>query len=146
SSILQETGFIRTTVVISPLTGLPQSVLTADKVTLRLDVTPTANSDGNVLLKLKIERGVVQEPQPGQFAPADRLMETLVLVESGSTLVIGGVYNAEESTATSGVPFLSKIPILGALFGLQSEGSRKTELFFFITPRIVNAKEAGITG
>jgi type II secretory pathway component GspD/PulD (secretin) len=80
----------------------------------------------------------------GGQAVADRTINTKVLVDSGSTLVMGGVYTMQTNHTSAGFPFLRKIPILGALFGTESDNSSRSELFFFITPRILNTREAGL--
>jgi len=74
----------------------------------------------------------------------NRMMNTLVLVESGSTLVIGGIYGTDSSKSSSGFPILRDIPILGSLFGNRTDILTRSELFFFVTPRVLNLKEAGL--
>jgi type IV pilus assembly protein PilQ len=59
-------------------------------------------------------------------------------VKDGDTTVIGGIYVRRGSTAEAGVPFLSKIPILGFFFKNKSEIENRQELLIFITPRIIN--------
>ena len=63
-----------------------------------------------------------------------------------STLVVGGIYTATNSHSNSGVPWFRKIPIIGLLFSSDSTSESKAELFFFVTPRILNEKESGIEG
>jgi type II secretory pathway component GspD/PulD (secretin) len=81
----------------------------------------------------------------GSQAVANRNITTRVLVESGSTLVMGGIFTVNTTKNSSGFPFLRNIPIIGALFGQEVNSDARTELFFFITPRILNLKEAGVT-
>ena len=50
----------------------------------------------------------------------------------------------QQSEAEGGFPWLRKIPILGWFFGSKESGNNRSELFFFITPRILNAREAGL--
>ena len=71
-------------------------------------------------------------------------MQTVVVVESGTTLVIGGIYTMSTIKSASGFPILRKIPIIGAFFGSEQEKTDRSELFIFITPRILNEKEAGL--
>ena len=56
----------------------------------------------------------------------------------GDIMGIGGLINEQTITGTSGIPLLSKIPVLGALFGTQSYNRKRTELVLIITPRIVS--------
>ncbi|MGK5084964.1 type IV pilus secretin PilQ [Bdellovibrionota bacterium FG-1] len=112
--------------------------------TVSLNVTPTVTNDGGVQLELNIQRGIPFSLDPQNTAVADRTIKTKVLVDSGSTLVIGGVYSLQTDHSSSGFPILRKIPILGVLFGSDSESTHRTELFFFITPKILNLKESGL--
>jgi len=59
------------------------------------------------------------------------------VVQSGDTVVLGGLISDQESKTRSGLPFLSQLPIVGALFGQTSVGDRRTELVMLITPRLV---------
>lgn len=129
----------------------PISTPTIQSANLSMNVTPTITNEGSVLMQLALSRDV---PQPAVGASgssstsgvASRNMSTKVLVESGSTLVMGGIYTSNQTNGSSGFPILRKIPILGALFGSETDNNQKSELFFFITPRILNAKESGIAG
>jgi type IV pilus assembly protein PilQ len=121
-------------------------VTTVQSANLSLDVKPTVTNDGNILLELAISRDVPQALDDQNSGIAKRSLNTSVVVESGSTLVIGGIYTMTSSQNSSGFPFLRKIPILGWLFGNESETTDRSELFIFITPRIINEKEAGLTG
>ncbi|OFZ53054.1 MAG: hypothetical protein A2428_11540 [Bdellovibrionales bacterium RIFOXYC1_FULL_54_43] len=111
---------------------------------LSLDVTPTVTNEGSVLMRLAVSKDnpVTIGTNSGI---ATRKITTLVLVDSGSTLVIGGIYSMRSENTSSGFPFLRKIPILGILFGNESGTTDRTELFIFITPRILNPKEAGLS-
>jgi len=62
---------------------------------------------------------------------------TKVLVENGGTVVIGGVYKRTENTATTKVPLLGDIPVLGWLFKNENRVDNKTELLIFITPKVL---------
>ncbi len=105
-----------------------------------LNVTPTVTNDSSVLLQLNVSRDIVN----GDGQPAPRNISTKVVVESGLTLVIGGLYTEQSSQIETGVPYLRKIPILGHLFGSKADQNSRTELFIFITPKILNEKESGL--
>ncbi|MEZ5610727.1 MAG: hypothetical protein R3E45_09845 [Rhodocyclaceae bacterium] len=64
-------------------------------------------------------------------------VKTEVMIENGGTVVIGGVYEEEESKQIDRVPFLGEIPVVGALFRSTQQVSNRKELLVFITPRIV---------
>jgi general secretion pathway protein D len=55
----------------------------------------------------------------------------------GQTIVIGGLIEETKETVTSGLPLLSKIPFLGALFGYQTFKKKKTELLILLTPHVI---------
>jgi type II secretory pathway component GspD/PulD (secretin) len=56
----------------------------------------------------------------------------------GQTIVIGGLIEEQKENVNSGVPFLSKIPVLGALFGYQTRTLTKTETILFLTPHVIS--------
>ncbi len=65
-------------------------------------------------------------------------IDTAVTVKSGRTVVLGGIINRQNSRSQSGVPILSSIPVLGALFRNRTSQDSKQKLLIFITPTIVN--------
>jgi type IV pilus assembly protein PilQ len=110
--------------------------------TLSLNVQPTVTNDSGVLLTITFQRDV---PQTGGGV-SNRSVQAKVIVPSGNTLMIGGIYTAQNTTDESGVPWLRKIPILGALFGNETNGTQRAELLFFVSPRILNSSAAGLGG
>ena len=108
-----------------------------------MQVTPTVTNNNNVILDLNIQRGY---PSSDSQGVSDRTMKTKVVVESGVTLVLGGIYTVANAKQSSGFPFLRKIPIIGALFGSEQETNTRKEIFIFITPRILNEVESGLAG
>jgi type IV pilus assembly protein PilQ len=109
-----------------------------------LSVTPRATNDGSVFMKLNLQRDVVQADANNATSIAPRNINTEVVVDSGNTLVLGGVQSTSESSGSRGFPFLRKIPLIGWLFGKESENADKNELMFFVTPKIVNAKKTSL--
>ena len=110
-----------------------------------LTVTPRAANDGSVFMKLNLTRDTVQTDASSNTSVAPRNINTEVIVDSGNTLVLGGVQSMSEIEASAGFPFLRKIPIIGWLFGQETATRDKTELMFFVTPRVLNLKRSGIT-
>ncbi len=109
--------------------------------TLELKTTPHITADGSILMKLEIKKEEPDWSRVDRFGhPAMTTKEatTEVLVKSGDTIVIGGVYSNKVAKNTSGVPFLSKIPVLGFLFRSELNQTERSELLIFITPRIMN--------
>ncbi len=145
AQITQGTPVLVPTVQVIP--GVGQSVVNqVSQANLSLQVTPTVTNDGSVLLKLQVQRDIPIQINSSQSGIGNRNLTTNVMVESGSTLVIGGIFTMSQQQTSSGFPILRKIPIIGALFGTETESTDRSELFIFITPRILNEKEAGLAG
>ena len=66
-----------------------------------------------------------------------RAIQTQVLVNNGQTVVLGGIYETEESEDYTKVPFLGDLPVVGALFRSKNVTRSRTELLVFLTPRVV---------
>jgi general secretion pathway protein D len=110
-----------------------------------LSVTPRIASGGQVTLEVSQE---VSVPLPSSVAGANpdisqRTATTTVVVGSGESIVLGGLIREDNTRSTSGVPLLSKIPVLGAAFGTQSIVKRRTETILLIRPVIItNVRQA----
>jgi len=107
-----------------------------------LQVTPHINAGGLVTLEVQAE---VSEPGPTtevcEAPPINtRSVQTIVSVQSGQTMVMGGLIGDLKSNTSEGLPLLSRIPILGGLFGTQELKTRRNELVMFITPRVVETE------
>lgn len=115
---------------------------------LDLVVTPTITNDGAIDLQIELTKeqfstalSVGQPPDK-----TSRQINTSVLVENGSTIVLGGLYNYEHKENHSGIPFLKDVPLIGWLFRTSyNPETNKQELVIFITPRIINQEKAGLT-
>ena len=103
-----------------------------------LEVTPQASPDYFVLLDINAKSSTfgaqVVDDIPSEV---ERSATSSVLVSSGQTFAMGGIYKISDSDSVSGVPFLKDIPFLGHLFRRQSVDNNDEELIFFITPRII---------
>ena len=111
-----------------------------------LQVTPHIHVGGLVGLEVDAE---VSDPanqtaaqiDAGQAPPINtRSVQTIVSVQSGQTMVMGGLIQETKIKATQGLPLLSRIPIFGGLFGTQDFTNNRNELIFFITPRVVETE------
>jgi general secretion pathway protein D len=72
-----------------------------------------------------------------------RKFQSTVLIEDGQTIALGGLIRDNRSRGKSGVPFLQRIPLLGAAFRSTTDINRRTELLIFITPHVIrNTQEA----
>lgn len=106
--------------------------------TLSLEVTPEINPDNSVILSIKTTNSSVGAVFGGVPGINKKEAQTNVLVQSGETTVIGGIFIEDEDTSVQGVPILGSIPILGHLFKSTSKNKSRSELLIFLTPRIVN--------
>ena len=109
---------------------------------LSLTVTPQITPDNRIILDLVVTKDSVGKLVPsgggGAIPSIDtRAIQTQVLVNNGQTVVLGGIYETQESEDVSKVPFLGDIPGLGALFRSTRKISNKTELLIFVTPKIL---------
>jgi len=106
---------------------------------LQLDVTPQITNEGTIIMDLKIEKAEADFSRTVQGTPTilRKSIETQVLVRDGGTAVLGGVYITNSNIGTTGVPFLSKIPLIGFLFRNNTKQEQNAELLIFITPRIL---------
>lgn len=109
-----------------------------------LTVKPRVTNDGSVLVQLDLHRDVLDLSNPAAPVSEPRSMNTVVVVESGNTLVIGGILSNEIDHSESGMPFLRNLPIIGWLFGSVTNETTKSELMFFVTPRILNPRKTGL--
>ena len=107
------------------------------KANLKLEVTPQITPNGNVILNVDINKDSRGTPTPGGLAINTKHIKTLVQVENGGTVVIGGIYTQSESDAVAKVPLLGDIPLFGHLFKQSSRSHNKTELLIFLTPKII---------
>lgn len=121
-------------------TGVVTSVQYLDTGVI-LSVTPRINSSGLVNLDITQEFSI---PGPVNAALANsptvskRSAKTQVTVQSGETMVLGGLISEKSTNGSGGLPFLSAIPVLGGLFGTTDRTNTKTELIVLITPRVAH--------
>ena len=104
-----------------------------------LQVTPHINAGGLVTLEVQAEVSVAgTTTTPCESPPINtRSIQTLLSVPSGQTMVMGGLILEDKENSSSGLPLISRIPIIGGLFGSQELRNNRTELVMFITPRVV---------
>lgn len=120
------------------------------KVGLTLTVTPRINAKKFVVMEIaqKIENiNGTQTISDGTGGANDwpivasREMNASVSVRSGETIILGGLVENNKTENKSGIPFLSKIPFLGFLFGAHSDTGKRSEIVVFITPYVLDSPE-----
>jgi general secretion pathway protein D len=109
-----------------------------------LSVTPSVNAGGTVTMDIVQQVTDVGEidAATGQRNFLTRQISSRVAVRSGETVVLGGLIRDNETNGSSGLPGLSQIPLLGALFGTQSRQRDRTELLVLLTPRALEDDDA----
>jgi len=107
------------------------------KAVLSLDVTPQITPDNRVLMDLEIRNDAPGAVTQGVPSIDTKRVTTQVLIKTGETVVLGGVYQQSNSKSTSKVPLLGDIPLLGSLFRNDLKKATKRELLIFITPKIL---------
>jgi type IV pilus assembly protein PilQ len=110
------------------------------KANLALKVKPQITPDGNVIMTLDVNKDAPGALTPAGVQISTKHVKTEVLVENGGTVVIGGIFEQNERTDVTQVPFFGDLPVVGNLFKNRSTSSQKTELLVFVTPRIVNER------
>ncbi len=120
-------------------------------VGVKLKVEPSISDDGYVVLKIKPEVSSVREVITTSLGSRIPIVETsqaetVVKVKDGTMIMIAGLMKEENRDDTTGVPVLSRIPVIGGAFGAKSQQKKKTELIIFITPHIIlgNAPVQGL--
>ena len=107
------------------------------KATIRLQVTPQITPEGNVILDVDVNKDSLGTLTSVGYAINTKHVKTTALVENGGTVVLGGLFQQNDSTTIDKVPFLGDIPLLGNLFKSTTRVSNRTELLIFITPRVI---------
>lgn len=108
-------------------------------VALKLTVTPHINPEDQIVLDLHPEvSDVASEATPGgEVIILAQEARTTLLVDNNQTAVIGGIIREKTGTITTGVPYLSRIPLLGRLFKSVSKSISKTDLLILVTPSVI---------
>jgi general secretion pathway protein D len=109
-----------------------------------LRVTPRANKSGLVLLDIAQEvSDVVPTTSSSIDSPTiqQRKISSTIAVRDGETVALGGLIRDSSSRSRGGIPFISKIPLIGNLLGSTNNNSRRTELIVLITPRVMRSSQ-----
>ncbi|MFH1984351.1 MAG: type II secretion system secretin GspD [Pseudomonadota bacterium] len=117
-------------------------------VGITLKITPHISKDNLVRLSISQEVSKLDDASTTSTdrpTTLKRVIETTVLVENNSTLVIGGLIDEAINKKITKVPLLGDIPVLGWLFKATSDAEEKTNLYVFLTPRVVNSQVSAET-
>jgi general secretion pathway protein D len=106
-------------------------------VGVEVKITPYIHKDNEVTLKLKLTINSVSGTQNGFPIFGKRELENIIRLKEGETNIIGGFIRDEVGGGMKGIPALSRIPILGQLFGASGKTHKQTDLVFSITPQVI---------
>lgn len=107
------------------------------KAVLKLEVTPHITPDDVILMDVLVQKDSPGDETPDGLAIDRRAIETSVQVESGETVVLGGVFESDTRDDLDSVPFFGELPGLGWMFRRTNVENNKRELLIFITPKIL---------
>lgn len=109
-----------------------------------LDVVPRINPGGLVYMDIQQQVSDAENPGSNSDTPVNpristRSVSTQVAVQSGQTVLLGGLIKQDNAESVSAVPYLGKIPGLRWLFGNTSKSKDRTELIVLITPKVITS-------
>ncbi len=105
---------------------------------VRLDVTPSvAPGSDQITLDVNVSVSELIGFRADLPMIGDRAANTLITIQDGKTVVIGGLIRESERSEETGVPLLKDIPLLGYLFKRRTAGKDRSELLIFLTPELV---------
>ena len=135
---------------LTAVQGTQQASITFQDVTTRLQVTPRVVGDGRIVLSIAVKDEVATERINTNFliAPvvATRNTITQADIADGGTVVIAGLRQEAFQNDERGIPWLSKIPVLGWLFKNDLTETGRRELVVFLTAKVVSSPgQAGVT-
>lgn len=107
------------------------------KAVLKLEVTPQITPEGNIILDLDVNKDSRGESTDQGVAIDTKHIRTQVLVENGGTVVIGGIFEMEETSQENKIPLLGDVPVVGNIFKNRTKESTKREMLVFITPKVI---------
>ncbi|TFH30885.1 MAG: type II secretion system protein GspD, partial [Deltaproteobacteria bacterium] len=136
-----------TTSILNSATNPPVTTTTVEyrDVGVILTFTPFINDLGLVTLEIEQEVSDVNTLAPGENPTFfKRSISTNLVASEDQSIVLGGLVKERKSLNRSGLPWFYKIPIIGWIFGSQTDSVSRNELLIFITPRVIRSVEQGI--
>ena len=118
----------------------PQRLIQYRDIGIILKVKPRVNDGGLVALELDQEVSTYKTitlSGSDQIALNKTAAQTSLVVQDNQTIVIGGLIREDTNKTRSGIPFLSRIPILGWLFGNTTDDTTRTEIIILLTPHVI---------
>ncbi len=139
----QEIGYVTYQNSVGGGAGSGTATVAFKDAVLELKVTPTITADNRIYLLINVTKdalaGYVTVPGSGQVPTINTSsVNTSALVDNGQTVVLGGIYEINNSNTVTKVPGLGDIPGIGVLFRNTDRTNTKAELLIFVTPRILS--------
>lgn len=126
-----------------PTSGTPTTTenFTLKDTGVQLKVRPRVNAGGLVIMDIQQEVtdvGGTADPVTGQLPFLKRSIESSVAIQSGDTIILGGLIQDSNRQGDAGIPYLHTLPVIGPLFGYKNTEGSRTELLVTISPRAIN--------
>jgi len=126
------------------VSGAVTTTVAFRQVVLKLEVVPLINPNNEITLTIAQTNDTVTGTQlivPNQvpIIGTEQIITT-VTVPSGHTVALGGLISETHKKNTSGLPFISRIPVLGSLLKNTNDSMERKELIIFIQPQVVNSE------
>lgn len=103
--------------------------------TLKLEVTPNVSYNDYVTMEVSLK----DESQTTETSKSGKELKTRLIIKSGETIVIGGIFSESATEQEDGIPGLRRIPLFGWLFKANHKVTDKRELLIFLTPTVIPA-------
>ncbi len=153
SIIIGETRYYRLTKQTKAPIDNESSVIGTDerfeviKFNNQLEVTPWVMDEGYVTVKIRPEFNIPRSGGDGNQPPNvdTRVLESMVRLKNGQTIVLGGQRQTEDAVDGRGVPILSSIPVLGWLFSHKTFTKVETQMMIFLTPHVYYGDENAVS-
>jgi general secretion pathway protein D len=140
----QQVPIVTSTSYDTTVTSSRTSTIQYKDIGVILKVTPQVNESGLVALDLAQEVSTYETIELGVNETTIILNKaeatTNVVVKDGETIVIGGLIREDTTKSRTGIPWLTKIPLLGYLFGNTIDNEKRQEMIILLTPRVVRTQ------
>lgn len=126
----------------STSTGFVSETVNYVDVGLKLDVEPSVFASDDVAIKINLEvsnlvREIITKSGTLSYQIGTRNAETTLRLRDGETQILAGLINKEDRKTASGLPWLSRFPVLDRLFGSKKSDKQDTEIVLSITPHLI---------
>ncbi len=114
------------------------------KTGVKLKIKPRVNANGLVTMEVtQSVEDVADSIKNGEVNPriSTREIDSTIVVQSGESIVLGGLIKDKNTKGEGGIPLLHEIPVFGTLFGNKNKEDNKIELVVLITPRVVKSRQ-----